>query len=117
MTVRSAGFRVEWRFDQHDCRAKSRRHVLEHVIAADAKPSAGNLHIVGVTVADVPSEPEALQRRLRAKLEKRLPLAHHLHDGAIIEHEPISVLLSSTGCDQSSKAAVPLSAVRTARLR
>jgi mannose-6-phosphate isomerase-like protein (cupin superfamily) len=63
---------------------------LQHMIAADAEPVAGDLH-VGVAVAEVPRQPHEFERRARGDLKQRLRLPGHEHDPAVVEHDAVTV--------------------------
>src|SRR5438874_11273198 len=65
-----AGFGLERRFDRRQLSAEPRDHIFKHVIAADAQRGADNLHL-GMSVAEVPSEPDQIERRLGRDLDQR----------------------------------------------
>ena len=62
----------------------------EHMITADAERLIGELR-VGVPVADVPGEPQEIERRASADLDQRLCLPGDLDNGSIIEHQPVEI--------------------------
>lgn len=90
MSLWRARLRIERSLDPRHRGAEARGHLLQNMIAADAEPVAGDLH-VGVTVADVPRELNEFHRGTRADLEQRLGLSGHQHDPAIVEHDPIAI--------------------------
>ena len=90
MLCGAAGFRIERRLDRRHRGAETRRHLLQHVIAADAEPVADDLH-VGVAVAEMPGEPHQRERRPRRDLDQRLGLPGHQHDAAVVEHDAVAV--------------------------
>jgi len=84
------GFRIERCLDRLDRRTEARRHLFEHMIAADTYPVASDLHI-GVPVAEMPCKPDELERRMRGDLDERLRLSGHQHAAAIVEHDAVAV--------------------------
>jgi mannose-6-phosphate isomerase-like protein (cupin superfamily) len=90
MMVRRARLWIERRVDgRHSC-AKTRHHLLQHMIAPDADAVAGDLHI-GVAVAEVPSEPNEFKRRPRRDFGERLGLSGDQNDATVIEHDAVAV--------------------------
>src|SRR6201999_4678682 len=60
------------------------------MVAADAQPVADDLDI-GVAVAEMPGEPDGIERAARADLNQGLRRAIHQNDRAIIEQESIAL--------------------------
>ena len=60
------------------------------MIAANAEPIANDLH-VDMPVADMPGEPRQFVTVSGGDLDQRLRPADNAHDGAVIEHETITV--------------------------
>src|SRR5215469_11819202 len=73
---------IEWRFDNGERCAKTAQHILQHMIAADAKLFAHDLH-VHMAVADMPGEPGERVRIRGRNLDQRLWFAANAHDTAI----------------------------------
>jgi hypothetical protein len=86
-----AVFRIERRLDRGKLRAETAKHVLDHVVAADAQPLAGDLQ-VDVAVADVPGEPRQFVGIGRRDLDQRLGPADNPHHGAVVEDEAVAVM-------------------------
>jgi hypothetical protein len=107
VVVRRANLGIERRVDRSETRAEAGRHLLQHVIAPDAKPVAHDLHI-GMAIAEVPSEPNERQWRLRRHLDQRLGLTRDPHDPAVIEHEPIAVAQGLRPCEVEQEHGTPL---------
>jgi hypothetical protein len=91
MLLVRAVFRIERRLDRRKLRAETAKHVLDHVVAADAQPLAGDLQ-VDMAVADVPGEPRQFLRIGRRDLDQRLGLADNPHHGAVVEDEAVAVV-------------------------
>ena len=79
------------------------------MVAADTKPVAGDLH-VGVTVAEVPGEPDEFERCARGDLGQRLRLPGHQYDAAVVEHDAVAVAQRHrlVEIEQKLGAALPL---------
>jgi mannose-6-phosphate isomerase-like protein (cupin superfamily) len=88
--MRRAWLRIERCFSRRHLRAKARHHLLQHMIAPDAEPVAGNLHI-GVAVAEMPGEPHQFERRARRDLGERLGLTRDQHNPPVVEHDAVAV--------------------------
>jgi mannose-6-phosphate isomerase-like protein (cupin superfamily) len=88
--MRRARLRVERRVDRGDLGAKTRRHLLQHVITPDAEPVADDLH-VGMTVAEMPGELHQRERRPDRNLSQGLGLTGNQNDPAIVEHDAVAV--------------------------
>src|SRR5882757_5377665 len=88
--MRCGGLGIERRIDWCRERAKALEHVLQHMIAPDAKAVVHELD-VGVAVADVPGEPHEIERCFRADLDQPLRLSGHHDDRAVLQHEAIAV--------------------------
>ena len=81
---------VKRRLERAHARAQAAQHVFEHMVAPDAQPVAHHLH-VGMAIADVPGEPRQVVRGCRGDFEQCLGLAGNAHDGAVLEHEAVTV--------------------------
>ena len=90
MLRRRPGFRIERRFDTRNLRAQQLCHVFEHMVVPDQYAAAVDLH-VGVTVAEMPGEPDQFEGCGRAQFQQPLRLPRHQHRGAVVEHDAVAV--------------------------
>ena len=90
LMTRLPAFRVKWRLDRRNVRAKPNRHGQQHMVAANAQPVADDLH-VGVAVAEMPGQLHQRERCPRRDLDQRLGLPRHQHDPAIVEHDAVAI--------------------------
>jgi len=83
LKIRTA-FGVERGFNRPDLAAKPRHHFLDHMVAADAQASAGDLH-GQVPVAEMPGELQEMIRPFGADLAQRLGRADNLDEASILQ--------------------------------
>lgn len=84
-----AAFRIERRFDGDDARTKTAHHVLNDVIAADAKALADDLRRQ-VPVAEMPGDPHEMMRIGAANFHQRLRRRDHLDQPPVFQHQRIA---------------------------
>lgn len=96
MTVRrmtAAGicpaFGIERRFDGDDARAEAPHHILDHMIAPDAKPLADNL-CRQMAIAEMPRDADQMMRIGAANFHQRLRRRHHLDQPPVFQHQRIA---------------------------
>jgi hypothetical protein len=84
-----AAFGIERRLDLDDARAQPFHHRLDDVIAADAQAFR---HDLGrqMTIAEMPGDPDQMQRISAADFEQRLCGGHHLDQPAVFEDQRIA---------------------------
>jgi len=93
MLAVGAVLRIERRLHWRKPRAEPAQHVLDHMIAPDAQPVAGDLH-VDMPVADMPGEPRQLMAVGGGDFDQRLRPANDAHDSTVIEHEAVAIAQS-----------------------
>jgi hypothetical protein len=87
----SAPFWLERLFDRFERCAKTLQHLFEHMVAAYTQPAVEDLHL-GVTIADMPSEPHHVFLAGSRDLYERLGATHHFDNRAIFQHQAIAIL-------------------------
>ena len=85
----SAAFRIERRFDGDDARAETPHHLLDNVIAPNAKALAGDLRRQ-MTIAEMPRDPHQMLRIGAANLHQRLRCSDDLDQPAVVQHQRIA---------------------------
>ena len=80
---------IERRLDLDDARAQPFHHRLDDVIAADAQAFR---HDLGrqMAIAEMPGDPDQMQRIRTADFEQRLGGRHHLDQPAVFQHQRIA---------------------------
>jgi hypothetical protein len=86
-------FRIEWCVDRCEVCSHLRQHGFQHVVAADAQTILNNLQ-VGMSVPDMPSDPEHVGGAPTRNFNQRLRRASDFNNAAIVEHESIAVAQS-----------------------
>lgn len=96
MTMRSmtaTGIRstlgIERRFNDDHTRAEAAHHVLDHMIAADAKALADDL-CRQVTIPKMPGDPHQMMRIGAADLHQRFGRRDHLDESPVFQHQGIA---------------------------
>lgn len=84
-----AALRIERRFDFDDRGAKPAHHVLDHMIAPDAKPSGCDLRLQ-MPVAEMPSDAHQVMRIVAADFGQRLRRRDDFDEAAILERQRIT---------------------------
>ena len=84
-----AAFGIERRLDLDDARAQSLDHRLDDVIPADAQALWHDLRRQ-MAVAEMPGDPNQMQRIGAADLDQRLRCRHHLDQPSIFQHQRIA---------------------------
>ena len=84
-----AAFGIERRLDLDDARAQPLHHRLDDVIAADAQALRHDLRRQ-MAVAEMPGDPDQMQRIGAADLEQRLGGRDHLDQPAVFQHQRIA---------------------------
>lgn len=82
-------FRVERRFDDDDARAKATHHLLDDMIAPDAKALADDLRRQ-MAIAEMPGDAHQMMRIGAADLHQRLGRSDHLDQPSIFQHQRIA---------------------------
>src|SRR3954470_411703 len=80
---------IERRLDLDDARAQSLHHRLDDVIPADAQALWHDLRRQ-MAIAEMPGDPDQMQRIGAADLHQRLGGRHHLDQPAIFQHQRIA---------------------------
>jgi hypothetical protein len=86
----SAALRFEGAFDLRDLAAKLARHILNHLIAANANTIGQNLH-GQMTIAQMPSHARQITRLCDADFGEWLGCRHHFDQAPIFEHKCIAM--------------------------
>ena len=84
-----AAFGIERRLDLDDPRAQPLHHRLDDVIAANAQALRHDL-CRQMAVAEMPGDPNQMQRIGAADLEQRLGGRHHLDQPSVFQHQRIA---------------------------
>ena len=84
-----AAFGIERRLDLDDARAQPLHHRLDDVIAADAQALRHDLRRQ-MAVAEMPGDPDQMQRIGAADFEQRLRGGDHLDQPAVFQHQRIA---------------------------
>jgi len=84
-----ATFGIERRLDLDDARAQSLDHRLDDVIPADAQALWHDLRRQ-MAVAEMPGDPNQMQRIGAADLDQRFGGRHHLDQPSILQHQRIA---------------------------
>lgn len=82
-------FRIERRLDGNDARTEAPHHVLDNVIAPDAKSLANNLG-GQMAIAKMPGDAHQMKRIGAADLHQRLGGRDHLDQPAVFQHQGIA---------------------------
>ena len=80
--------------------AKTDHHIFEHMIAADAQLAAEDLH-VGVSIAEMPSQADKIERCRAFDLGQGFDTAAHAHHRSIVEDKAVAV--AQHGCVRQVK--------------
>ena len=84
-----AAFGIERRLDLDDARAEPRHHRLDNVIAPDPEALWHDLRRQ-MPVAEMPGDPDQMQRIGTPDLDQRLGCRNHLDQPAIFQHQRIA---------------------------
>lgn len=84
-----SAFRIERRFDSDDTRAEAPHHLLDDVIAPDAKALADDLRRQ-MAIAEMPGETHEMARIGAANLDQRLWCCDHLDAAAVFQHQRVA---------------------------
>jgi hypothetical protein len=89
-TVRvGAALGIERRFDLDHERAETSCHCFDHVVAADAKPFAGNL-CRQVAVSQMPGNANEMLRIAATNFSQRLRRCDYLDETAVFQHQRVA---------------------------
>lgn len=84
-----SAFRIERRFDSDDTRAEAPHHLLDDVIAPDAKALADDLRRQ-MAIAEMPGNAHQMKRIGAADLHQRLGRSDHLDQPTVFQHQRIA---------------------------
>ena len=84
-----AALGIEWRLDLDDAGAEPLHHRFDDVVAADAQALWHDLRRQ-MTVAEMPGDPNQMQRILPSNFEQRLGGGNHLDQPAVFQHQGIA---------------------------
>jgi len=84
-----AAFGIERRFDLDDSRPQPLHHRLDDVIASDPQGLGRNLRRQ-MTVAEMPGDPDQMERVGPSNFQQRLGCRHHLDQAAVLEHQRVA---------------------------
>jgi hypothetical protein len=84
-----AALGIEWRLDLDDAGAEPLHHRFDDVVAADAQALWHDLRRQ-MTVAEMPGDPNQMQRIVAPDFGERLRCGDHLDQPAILEHQRVA---------------------------
>jgi len=84
-----AAFRIERRFDLDDAGAQPARHILDHMIAANAQALLQQFRRQ-MPIAQMPRHPRQRRRIRAANFRQRLGRRDHFDDAPIFQRQPIA---------------------------